>query len=278
VFTTASFKLTNTVGAPAIVVATAGTPQSQTVHATFYGTLQARVTDRFGNPVPNANVIFTAPASGPSGTFSGGLSTIAVVSNAQGYATSTAFTANTGAGTYAVTAAVNGVATAASFVLTNRPGAATAITAVLGTPQSAGIGKAFAIPLVVVATDLYHNPVPGVTVAFAAPTSGASGKFATTGSTYAYVATNASGVAIAPTFTANSLIGSYRITAAASGVFPAVTFSLTNTGVSMTVVLRSSALTTSAPAPLSKGPGGILALKRLAVWQKRLAQVRGIHS
>ena len=60
---------------------------------------------------------------------------------------------------------------------------------------------------------------------FAAPTSGASATFG--GS--ATVTTNASGIATAPTLTANGTAGSYTVTASVAGVTTPASFSLTNT-------------------------------------------------
>ncbi len=96
-----------------------------------------------------------------------------------------------------------------------------------GTPQSATVNTAFAAPLQVTLTS-GGNPVSGVTVTFAAPTSGASGTFAG-GSTTASVATGGNGIAVSPTFTADSQTGSYSVTASVSGVTSSATLSLTNT-------------------------------------------------
>ncbi len=262
-FTTARFNLTNTVGTPASLVTTAGTPQTATVHTTFNGALQAKVTDQFGNPVPNASVVFTAPATGAGGTFTGGLASVTAVSNAAGLATTPAFTANTVAGSYAITARVNGVATAATFLMTNRPGAAALIAIVSGTPQSASLSTAFATPLEVVIADQFQNPIPGAIVTFAAPTSGARGTFAPNGVSSVSVPTNANGVAIAPVFTANNVAGSYKVTATTSGIFPGVSFALSNTTISMMVVSRSTTLIKSQSVSPSRAPGGVLALAPL---------------
>ena len=68
-----------------------------------------------------ATVTFTAPASGASGTFTGGTNTETDTTNASGVATSTTFTANaTVGGPYTVTATVERV-DAADFNLTNTP-------------------------------------------------------------------------------------------------------------------------------------------------------------
>jgi Bacterial Ig-like domain (group 1) len=64
---------------------------------------QVQVLDRFGNPVPNTLVTFTAPVSGPSGSFSA-LTT--VPTDMEGVATAPAFTANYAEGNFTVTAAL----------------------------------------------------------------------------------------------------------------------------------------------------------------------------
>lgn len=211
------------VGTPASITATAGTPQNATVNTAFAAQLQATVKDSLNNPVSGVIVTFTAPGSGASGSFAGGVNT--ATTNASGMATSAVFTASTVAGSYTVTASVSGVGTPANFSLTNLTGAASSITATAGTPQSATINTAFATQLQATVKDSFNNPVSGVTVTFAAPGSGASGTFAGGVNT---ATTNASGVATAPVFTANGVIGSYTVTASASGVASPVNFSLTN--------------------------------------------------
>jgi hypothetical protein len=220
----ASFSLTNTAGVPASITATAGSGQSVTVGNAFPTALQATVRDASSNPVPNVAVTFTAPGSGASGTFSGSAT---VNTDASGVATAPTFTANTTAGSYNVTASTAGVGTPASFSLTNNPGPPSSISATAGTPQSATIGAAFATALKATVRDASSNPVPNVTVTFAAPGSGASGASGTfSGSTA--VLTDSAGVATAPTFTANTTAGSYSVTASTVQVATPASFSLTN--------------------------------------------------
>ena len=121
VATPASFSLTNLPAAS--ITATSGSPQSATVNTMFANPLVATVKDANGNAVPGANVTFTAPAIGASGTFVGGSATATAATNAQGIATAPAFTANSTSGSYNVTATVVGVATPATFSLTNLPAA-----------------------------------------------------------------------------------------------------------------------------------------------------------
>ncbi len=237
----ASFSLTNLAGAASSITATAGTPQSATVNAAFATQLQATVKDSFNNPVGGATVTFTAPGSGASGTFAGGVNT--ATTNAQGIATAAVFTADsTAGGPYTVTATVTGVGTPANFSLTNLAGAASTITATAGTPQNATINTAFTTQLQATVKDSFSNPVSGVTVTFAAPGSGASGTFAGGVKT---AITNAQGVATAAVFTANSVAGGYSVTASVTGVATAANFSLTN------LAGAASAITATAGTPQS---------------------------
>ena len=224
--TPASFSLTNTAGAAASITATSGTPQSAQVSTAFAAPLVATVLDSGSNPVSGVLVTFTAPTTGASGTFAGGVNT--ATTNASGVATSAVFTANATAGAYTVTAAAAGVTTPANFSLTNTTGPVLTITATSGTPQSATINTAFAAPLV--ATVLSSGtPVSGAVVTFTAPTTGASGTFAGGVNT---ATTNASGVATSSVFTANATIGGpYTVTAAVTGASTPASFSLTNTAV-----------------------------------------------
>ena len=94
---------------------------------------------------------------------------------------------------------------------------------VSGSGQKAAIATGFAAPLVAVVKDAYGNPVPGVSVTFAAPASGASATL--TGSP---AVTGADGQA-SVTATANTTLGSYTVTASVDGVTTEANFALTNT-------------------------------------------------
>src|SRR5579862_9677222 len=95
------------------------------------------------------------------------------------------------------------------------------------TPQSVPVGAAFQLLQVQVTNG--GTPVGNVSVTFTAPanTTAASGTFAN-GSATDTETTNADGIAGATTFTANTIAGSYSVTASASGATSA-TFSLSNT-------------------------------------------------
>ncbi|HET7433359.1 MAG TPA: lamin tail domain-containing protein, partial [Thermoanaerobaculia bacterium] len=104
--------------------------------------------------------------------------------------------------------------------------AASAINATSGTPQSATISTAFSTALQATVTDAGNAPIEGVGVTFTAPASGASGTFPN-GTNTVSVATNASGMATAPTFTANGVAGGYIVTATTAAL--TANFNLTNT-------------------------------------------------
>ena len=222
--TTYSFTV-STAATPGSIMASGGTPQTATVNTAFANLLVATVQDSNGNPLSGVTVTFTAPGSGASGAFAGGVNSS--VTNVSGVAISAVFTANGTAGSYTVSASVAGVSKAARFSLTNQSASvAAAITATSGTPQSATISTAFAGPFVATVTNAGGIPVSGVTVTFKAPGSGSSGTFAGGVNT---ATTNGSGVATSALFTANTKAGSYTVTAKVAGVSTPASFGLTNT-------------------------------------------------
>jgi uncharacterized protein (TIGR03437 family) len=242
----ASFSLENLAQPPASIIASGGASQSAVVSHTFSQALQVTVVDAHNNPLPNVTVTFAPPATGASAT----LSALSAVTNAQGRASVFA-TANPVTGTYQVEADAAGISASAPaiFNLTNLPGPAAAITADFsGTPQSTRINTAFLAPLLVNVTDGHGNPVPGVTVSYSAPASGASAALSANSNV-----TNAQGQA-SVTAIANAVAGSYAVTAAVAGVGSA-TFSLTNTqGAAVSIAIVSgnnqTATVTNAFAPL----------------------------
>jgi len=101
------------------------------------------------------------------------------------------------------------------------------ITATAGTPQSAIINTAFGIALKATVRESGITR-SGIPVTFTAPSSGSSGTF-TGGPTTVIVNTDGSGVATAPTFTANGTAGGpYNVVASLTGGSPFGSFALTN--------------------------------------------------
>ena len=207
------------------ITAVGGSPQSAQVGSAFAAPLVVTVTGN-GKAASGVPVIFTAPALGASGTFAGS-NTDTETTDANGQTASKTFTANSTVGAYAVTATISGVTASASFTLTNTA-ASVAIAANSGSGQNAHTGAAFAAPLVALVT-VNGSSASGVSVTFAAPGSGASGTFAG-GSTTDTATTDASGKATSSTFTANSAVGTYSVTASVAGAASPASFSLTNTG------------------------------------------------
>ena len=121
-------------------------------------------------------------------------------------------------------------------------GQPTQMNASTGTPQSAAVSTAFGTLLSVTVTDASNNPVQGVVVTFTAPSSGAGGTFANSTNT-TQATTNASGVATATTFTANTQAGGpYNVAATATGL-PTVNFALTNTAGAATQMTANAGAT-----------------------------------
>jgi hypothetical protein len=141
------------------IAATGGTPQSAALNTAFAAPLVATVM-MGGSPVSGAFVVFTAPATGASGTFASNSSNSETdTTNASGVATSSTFTANGTIGADVVTAIVTGVTATTSFNLTNTSGPAASITATSGSLQDAQIGMAFEAPLVATVVDANQNPL-----------------------------------------------------------------------------------------------------------------------
>ena len=130
------------------IAVSSGTPQTATAGATFAAPLQAKVTDLSNNPVAGVTVTFTAPGSGASGTFAGGVDT--AVTDANGIATSAAFTANNTSGSYTVGATAWGANGSATFALTN----AAAVDFDISGDLSASLYPGASSPL----TLTVHNP------------------------------------------------------------------------------------------------------------------------
>lgn len=115
-----------------------------------------------------------------------------------------------------------------------------AVSATAGTPQSTAVNSAFGTALQATITES-GNAQSGVSVTFTAPASGASGTFPGN-TTTANVITNASGVANAPTFTANSTGGSYNVVASIGTGLPTANFALTNTKLDQTITFNPNPL------------------------------------
>ena len=215
---TAQFELTNSSDAPSTIALVSGDGQHATVGTAYGASLVIVVRDQYGNPVPAVPVNFTAPSSGATA----GLTLLAGFTDSNGLLDTSA-TASTVAGAFQVVATATGASSPVAFSLENRPGTPTAIAAeALTVAQIAQVGTAFALPLAVLVTDTYGNPVPGVQVTWTAPGSGPTAALDATTAT-----TGADGVASVGA-SAGSVAGSYTVGASIDGVGTVASFSLTN--------------------------------------------------
>jgi hypothetical protein len=233
---TVSFDLTN-VGVPASIIYISGgnvtydatDRQKAAIGTQFASPLVAQVLDANGVPVPNVTVTYTSPGSGASTTPATGTA----VTNASGQSRLTV-TANNSTGQYSITALVTGVTTPARFDLENVTTGPAAVYAVSGTPQISLLSTAYSAALVAVVSDAVGNAVPGITVTFQAPATGATatlagGSACPTPSNYCRTGVSNALGQVTVTATANASAGHFVVTASASGATPA-SFYLTNDG------------------------------------------------
>ncbi len=103
-------------GQPSGIVVFGGSPQSAVVLQPFPELLQAQVRDTTGHPVAGVSVSFTAPSSGPSGTFA---ATPTGITDENGVAMAPTLTAGSQPGNWIVTALAAGVSSPATFALAN---------------------------------------------------------------------------------------------------------------------------------------------------------------
>ncbi|MGH8172940.1 MAG: Ig-like domain-containing protein, partial [Rhodanobacteraceae bacterium] len=96
------------------------------------------------------------------------------------------------------------------------------VIAVDATPQSATVGQPFDNPLEVQVLDMNGDPMSGVTVVFSAPADGASAVLSDT-----EVETDGNGFA-SITATANTIAGTYTVSASVEGVDTPASFTMTN--------------------------------------------------
>ena len=222
------YSLRNTAAKTALA-ATFRAGQTATVTAAYPRPLQARMLDGDGHPVEGASVAFTigASASGAGASFAGGGTQATALTDASGLATSPSLRASTTAGRFTATATTAGITQPVSFSLRNVAGKPAAIAAGVAASASTPVSSRFPIRLAVTVTDANNNPVRGARVTFTAPARGPRGHFAHNARTVR-VATNASGIAVAPVFTAGRLPGGYVVTATVAGAKRAAAFALVN--------------------------------------------------
>ena len=133
---------------------TSSTAQSTAVGSAFGSGFQLQLTEN-EQPLAGISVTFTAPAAGASGTFAGGSHSVTVVTDANGFATTPAFIANTKAGSYAVIVTFSGSGSSITYQLTNQPGPVARFN--VTAPADVNAGSPFQVD--VLAVDAFDNAV-----------------------------------------------------------------------------------------------------------------------
>jgi uncharacterized repeat protein (TIGR01451 family) len=212
---------------PASVRLVSGSAQTAQVGTAFGAPMVVQVLNAEDQPLQGIAVQFTFAATGASASFAGGQLSATVSTDAQGQASSPAFSANTTAGSYQASATVSGLS-AVGFTLNNSAAApALLLQSVGGMTQSATVGTAYGERLSVRVVDAQNNPKAGVAVLFTLPASGPSASFEG-GGTSASVNSGADGTTVSPLLTANSQPGEFSAQVSASGAAQALYATLTN--------------------------------------------------
>ncbi len=183
----------------------------------------------------NHNIVLTGsevPSLAPLGNYGGPTQTMALLPGSpaigKGIGVSTIATDQRGA-----TRATSGAVDIGAF---QDQGYTVAV--VSGSGQTTDVSTAFPNPLVAALTeDFANDPIPGASLTFTAPASGAGATLSPGSAT-----TNASGEA-SVTATANATAGSYTVTASATGVATETDFALTNNSTTVPTVTGVSSTT-----------------------------------
>jgi adhesin/invasin len=221
--TSATFSLTNVAGA-ANKLAFIQQPTDTAAGANITPPVTVQLEDSSGNAVHTANVPITLQVYPVAAHMLAPLSFAAQNTDANGLATFSSLSISQ-VGQYQLLAESTGIASATSNPFNIHAGTASKILATAGTPQSAIIQTAYAEPLQATVTDTKGNPTSGVSVVFTAPTSGPSGLFG--GQSTVTIPTDAQGHAAA-VITANSIAGTFGVTASSTAITGSAIFDLTN--------------------------------------------------
>jgi protocatechuate 3,4-dioxygenase beta subunit len=194
------------------------TARTAAVEHRYSRPLSVRIRAANGKPLAGVTVTFAVgkATNNASAGFPDGTSQATATTNRNGSATAPALTANSIAGTFEATATVAG-SKPIRYTLQNRAGRPDSVLTGAADGTSTTIGSRLPIRLAVTVTDRNGNPVSGTAVRFIAPTHGPGGVFTIGGRRTRHpvrtvrVRTNAEGIAIAPTFTANRAAGGYTV-------------------------------------------------------------------
>jgi protocatechuate 3,4-dioxygenase beta subunit len=225
----ATFSLDNHAAAATL---TAGErAEAATVHTRYGRPLSVRVVDASGQPVEGAAITFSlgsaagdGGASRPDASFAGGSNQTTVLTDQNGQAASPPFTAGDTPGEFTATASAAGATNPVSYRLRNLP----ARLSTSSRTRRAAVGHRLRSPLAARVTDMHGQPIGGATVTFTIGKSsaGATASFAD-GTVQATVTSGAGGRVVAPALAANTIAGTFAVTAAMPGG-TSIRYTLTN--------------------------------------------------
>ena len=224
---------------PATLDVVSGDEQEATVGTQLPDPLTVRVLNADGRPVPGQLVVFRVVAGGGS-VFAG-----AAITDASGIARERWTLGTSTAGEQKVEARAVDSETGnpllfGVFRAVAKPGPAVSLEPVTATASNQVVGSTAAPPPAVRALDQYGNPVPGLTVTFAASAGGT-----VTGSS---VTTTTTGTATVGGWTLATAAGPNTLSASAPGISP-VSFSITGVSGAAARLTRQSA--DAQPAPVA---------------------------
>ncbi len=200
-------------GAPASIAIAAGDNQTAAAGAPVPTPPAVRIRDRFNNPVAGVSVFFSVSSGG------GSVGGAGAVTNPDGIATVGEWRLGPAVGVNRLTAlaVVNGVAgNPVTFTATGTAGAPATASAATPTTLTGTVGTLVTPVPAIRVVDANGNPIAGVQVTFIASV----GSTVVNGSR----TTNTSGIASPDGWQLGTTVGSYTLTATASGL-PAVVFS-----------------------------------------------------
>lgn len=219
-------------------------PSALTANAVPFAQQPAvQVQDAGGNPVAGVVAVTAAIASG-GGTLGG---TVTIDTDANGLAAFDGLAITGTVGVRTLSFASTGLSSAVSTSITVTAGAPIQMAVNAGDGQNAAVGTAVATDPSVVVRDVSGNPVEGVSVTFAVASGGGSVLPVTA------VATNASGIAAAASWTLGAAAGANTLTATAApdGISPnPVTFTATGVSGGATQIEANSVTTQTDTAGL----------------------------
>lgn len=232
---------------PNTLVLSAGSPQQGQVGKPFQTDLQVQLANTDGCQLTGywagVSVVFTAPSSGASGSFSStGSNVVDIGTDIQGAANAPTFTANGIPGDYTIEA-TSSYGIVLLYLTNTANGVAASMTSRNGSSRSATVDTSFAQPLQVQVLDANGRPVSGASIEFALGTgaTGASAAFVD-GGAHATEVTDSNGIASSPGLRANGTPGRFTATASTNRI-DAVHYDLRNLAPRLTAGAKTETAT-----------------------------------